>query len=153
MDDRLGARRGWSDRNSEQKGGQQRNVQALKVKASATSICTDQRRRQHGTAERGHIRLHGVQCEGRAQFRAWNQLMPCCWSMKDLSLRARGGPQCNQLDSRCLLGDTRRGNVAGCGQESYRFLDDISRHRLLGCLFLVDAPDFSQTELSSETAW
>jgi hypothetical protein len=79
--------------------------------------------------------------------------MPRCWSVKDLALRARGGPQFNQLKGRCLLGDTGRGNVAGYGQESYRFLDDISRHRLLGCLFLVDAPDFSQTELSSETAW
>ena len=78
--------------------------------------------------------------------------MPRCWSVKDLALRARGGPQFSQLKWRCLLEDTRRGNVAGYGQESYRFLDDISRHRLLGCLFLVDAPDFSQTELSSETA-
>ena len=134
-------------------GNSGRNVQALIVKAPATPICTNQRRRQHGTADPGHIELRGVQCEGRAQFRAWNQFMPCCWSVKDMSLRARSSPQFNQLNLRCLLGDTRRSNVAGCGQESYRFLDDISRHRLLGCLFLVDAPDFSQTELSSETAW
>jgi hypothetical protein len=32
------------------------------------------------------------------------------------------------------------------GQESHRLLDDFGRHRLLGCLFLVDVPDFSQTE-------
>src|ERR1039458_1291666 len=93
-------------------GNSGRNAQALKVKAPAIPICTNQRCHQHGTADPGHIELRGVQCEGRAQFGAWNQFMPCCWSVKDLSLQARGGPQFNQLNSRYLLGDTRRGNVA-----------------------------------------
>ena len=52
-----------------------------------------------------------------------------------------------------LLGHGLKRNMTGYGQESHRLLDDFSRHRLLGRLLLVDAPDFSHTELSLETAW
>ena len=62
------------------------------------------------------------------------------------ALRARGGPQFNHPTLRCLLGHTLRRNVTGYGQKSHRLLDDFNRHRLLGYLLLVDAPDFSQTE-------
>ena len=69
------------------------------------------------------------------------------------ALQARVGPRCNHLKRRCLLGHTLRRNVIGYGQESHRLLDDFGQHRLLGRLLLVDAPDFSHTELSLETAW
>ena len=62
------------------------------------------------------------------------------------ALRTRGGPQFNHLKRRCLLGPTLRRKVIDYGQESNRLLDDFGRHRLLGCLLLVDAPDLSQTE-------
>ena len=62
-------------------------------------------------------------------------------------------PRCNHLKRLGLLGHTLRRKVIGYGQESHRLLDDFGRHRLLGCLLLVDAPDFNHTELSLETAW
>ena len=69
------------------------------------------------------------------------------------ALQARVGPRRNHLKRRSLLWHTLRCNVTGYGQESHRLLDDFDRHRLLGRLLLVDAPDFSRTELSFETAW